>query len=86
MRTRMAALLVVLGVFGCGGSSVSVVGPGDGKVYVSSEGGVLPPAGAVVSKKGIEPPPTATPGQPTPIYPVGTPAPAPTVSRTAPAA
>lgn len=64
---------------GCSGSSITVVGPGlDGKTYVHAEGGSLPPVDALVGEKGIEPMPTATPGQPTPVYPIDTPVPPPT--------
>ncbi len=57
--------------------SVSGIGE-DGKITVNSQGGALPPVEAVVSEKGIEPAPTVTPGQPTPIYPIETPVPPPT--------
>jgi len=78
-RMSAAGVLLCLTTAGCGGGSVTVSGPGpDGKTYVYSEGGGLPPVEAVVGDKGIEPGPTATPGQPTPVYPIDTPAPAPT--------
>ena len=58
---------------------MTVSGPGpDGSIYVNPQGGSLPPVEAVVSEKGIEPAPTMTPGQPTPVYPIDTPAPPPT--------
>lgn len=67
---------VCAAAIGCGGSSVTVVGTApDGKTYVHSEGDSLPPIDAVVGEKGIEPAPTTTPGQPTPVHPIDTPAP-----------
>jgi len=72
------SLLLCLTLFGCGGTSISVVAPdADGKTHVySGPGGELPPVEAVVSERGIAPAPTATPGQPTPVHPIETPAPA----------
>lgn len=58
---------------------MTVSGPGeDGKLDVSSQGGQFPPVDAKVGEKGIERAPTATPGRPTPVYPIETPPPSPT--------
>ncbi|MGE5414163.1 MAG: hypothetical protein ACM3NW_08310 [Syntrophomonadaceae bacterium] len=75
-RRPIGWVVACLTLTACGGSSVTVSGPGpDGKTYVMSQGGSLPPVEAVVGEKGIEPAPTATPGQPTPVHPIDTPAP-----------
>ena len=78
-RRTIAWAVACVAAAGCSVSSITVVGPGpDGKTYVHSEGGSLPPVDALVGEKGIEPMPTATPGQPTPVYPIDTPVPPPT--------
>jgi hypothetical protein len=77
-RTSIAGVLVCLAAAGCGGGSLTVGTGPDGKTYVHSEGGGLPPVDAAVGDKGIEPAPTETPGQPTPVYPIDTPVPGPT--------
>ena len=77
-RTSIAGVVVCLAAVGCSGGSVTVGSGPDGKTYVHSEGGGLPPVDATVGEKGIEAAPTVTPGQPTPVYPIDTPAPDPT--------
>jgi hypothetical protein len=76
----LAVVSLVVAAGGCSSGSVTISGPGDdGKVRVSSSGSEQsPPVGALVGKDGVEQLPTATPGQPTPVYPISTPAPAPT--------
>lgn len=78
-RRRFAWVVLCAAAAGCSGSSVTVITPGpDGKTYVHSEGGSLPPVDALVGERGIEAMPTVTPGQPTPLYPIETPVPPPT--------
>jgi hypothetical protein len=79
-RRILAVVSLVVAAGGFRGTNVAVNGPGDdGKVLVSTSGSdQAPPIDVLVGRNGIEPLPTAIPGQPTPVYPIGTRVPAPT--------
>ncbi len=74
LKRALYPLLLALASVGCEGTAISVSGSKEGgQAVISGDGG--PPVVAIADEAGVHGPPTPTPGQPTPIYPVATPAP-----------